>query len=141
MPVEGWNTPFQLHFWDGVSNLLVDIVTTLTGSYTRNAQVLHRNHRNQHPALPERLSRCRRNTTGTTSQNRANIRLSFNFVDTAILNGVVTSGGNPVSDVNIVLEGTIYSTVTDTNGAYNFPTCNPELTPSPPVKSVMRLSL
>ena len=130
MPVEGWNThPFSAPFlWDGVSNLLVDIVTTLIpGSYTRNAQVYYTETTGTNTSLrfQSDSADAAGNTTGTTSQNRANIRLSFNFVDTAILNGVVTSGGNPVSDVNIVLEGTIYSTVTDTNGAYNFPYVQP----------------
>jgi hypothetical protein len=44
LPIAGWNThTFDTPFtWDGTSNLLVDIVTTLIpGSYTQNASVYY----------------------------------------------------------------------------------------------------
>lgn len=80
-PVTGWNnhvltTPFV---WDGVSNVLVDIITTLIpGDYTQNASVFYSvtgpltslRYQNDSVAANTAL-------TGTTSANRANIRFTM----------------------------------------------------------------
>ncbi len=130
LPVDGWNThTFSAPFiWNGTSNLLVDITTTMIpGTYTRNAQVYYTATTGVNTSLRYQsdTTDASSSTTGTTSVNRANIRLSFNFQGMGTINGVVTSGGNPLADVNIVLQGTVFSCVTDVNGAYNFPYVQP----------------
>ncbi|HOQ78369.1 MAG TPA: carboxypeptidase regulatory-like domain-containing protein, partial [Candidatus Cloacimonas sp.] len=92
MPVNGWNvhtftTPFN---WDGASNLIVDIVTTLiTGSYTQNASCYYSTTsfnsslRYQSDSVDASTS-----LTGTVSTNRSNIQ----FVMAPI---IVTNPPNP----------------------------------------------
>ncbi|MBW6514321.1 MAG: choice-of-anchor D domain-containing protein, partial [Candidatus Syntrophosphaera sp.] len=62
---------------------------------------------------------------GTLSGTFAKTSFSFVTSGFAALQGVVTSGGNPVADVSIVVDGTTYSTVTAFNGAYSFPFLQP----------------
>ncbi|MBP7309720.1 MAG: carboxypeptidase regulatory-like domain-containing protein, partial [Candidatus Cloacimonetes bacterium] len=54
-------------------------------------------------------------------------KTSFTFVTSgfAELEGVVTSGGNPVADVNISIDTTALTDVTDAAGAYGFPFVQP----------------
>jgi hypothetical protein len=54
-------------------------------------------------------------------------KTSFSFVTGgfAALNGTVTSGGNPVADVDIVINTTTYATTTNVLGQYNFPFVQP----------------
>lgn len=73
LPVAGWNThTFSTPFvWDGTSNILVDIVTTLIpGSYTQNASVLY---------------------TVTTGVNTS-LRYQNDTVDAGTYTGTVTTG-------------------------------------------------
>ena len=129
-PVNGWNvhtlsTPFV---WNGTQNLLVDIVTTMiTGSYTRNASVYYTPTTGTNTSLRYQSDStdASSSTTGTTSVNRANIRLFMNIVGMASLNGNVSSGGNPVADASVVITGTIHSTLTDALGNYSFPFVEP----------------
>lgn len=50
-------------------------------------------------------------------------RASFSFVTQGLaqLNGTVNSGGNPIPEVNVVINGTSYATQTNAAGAYIFP--------------------
>ena len=54
-------------------------------------------------------------------------KTSFTFVTSgfAALQGTVTSGGNPLADVNISINATTMSDVTDAAGAYGFPFVQP----------------
>ncbi|HHV36528.1 MAG TPA: choice-of-anchor D domain-containing protein [Candidatus Cloacimonetes bacterium] len=81
MPVNGWNTHvFDTPFiWDGQSNIIVDIATDIIpGSYTQNASVYY---------TSTTYNSCLRfqsdsvsgmdGTSGTASNNRANIKLLY----------------------------------------------------------------
>gem|GEM_PF-2984286 len=59
--------------------------------------------------------------TGSTSTNISNITLYIMPGGLGELSGVVTSGGNPVSDVQISLSGTAQSGLTDASGHYSIP--------------------
>jgi hypothetical protein len=98
VPLAGWNvhtftSPF---FWNGASNLLIDICTDLIpGNYTENASVTYTPTtdptclRYQSDSSPASSA-----TTGSTSVNRANARLFMTVSDMGSLTGVVSSGGN-----------------------------------------------
>jgi hypothetical protein len=85
LPVAGWNThTFSTPFtWNGTSNLLVEIVTTLIpGSYTQNASVYYTattgtntSLRYQNDTLDAGIA-----TTGATSVNRANLMFNMTAV-------------------------------------------------------------
>ena len=130
LPVTGWNThalstPFQ---WDGVSNILVDIFTSLIpGAYTQNASVYYTATTGVNTCLRYQSDTVEASTatTGTLSVNRANIRISMSVVGMGALNGVVSSGGSPVADADVVIADTIHSTQTDALGQYNFPFVEP----------------
>ena len=124
LPTTGWNvhtftTPF---FWNGASNLLIDICTDLIpGNYTENASV---------PYTPTSYPSClwfkndtqsaSSATTGTTSTNRANARLFMTISDMGSLTGVVSSAGAPLEGASVTVIGTVFHTVTAANGVYNF---------------------
>jgi len=124
LPTAGWNvhtftTPF---FWNGASNLLIDICTDIIpGTYTQNASV---------PYTPTSYPSCLRfqsdtqpassGTTGTTSTNRANARLFMTISDMGSLTGVVTSAAAPLEGASVTVIGTVFHTVTAANGVYNF---------------------
>ena len=126
MPVEGLNmhtfdTPFV---WNGVDNILVDIITTIIpGDYTQNAGVYYTETPGTYTSLRYQSdsSPAANATTGTRSRNRANIRLFLNVSGMGSLSGTVTSDGVTVPDVNIQINDTLYSTATDVLGQYNFP--------------------
>jgi len=126
LPVNGWNvhtfeTPFV---WNGVDNILVDIVTSLIpGSYTQNASVYYTATTGTNTCLRYQndSSPAANATTGTTSVNRANIRLFLSVSGMGSLSGTVTSDGVAVPDVNVQINDTIYNTVTNALGQYNFP--------------------
>lgn len=130
VPVEGWNfhtfsTPF---LWDGSSNLLVDIVTTLIpGNYTENASVYYTATTGMYTSLHFQNDTVDASTspTGTATLNRANLRMGMVFGGLAALNGNVFSGGSPVEGVNIAIDGTTYHTLTDALGYYSFPNLLP----------------
>lgn len=92
MPVVGWNThTFSTPFvWDGTSNILVDIYTTLvTGNYTRNASVYYSSTTfNSALRYQSDSSDAGSATTGTTGTNRSNIRFNMEAL-------VVTDPPNP----------------------------------------------
>ncbi|MBW6516667.1 MAG: carboxypeptidase regulatory-like domain-containing protein, partial [Candidatus Cloacimonetes bacterium] len=79
LPVDGWNhhtfsTPFN---WDGVSNILVDVVFDLIpGSFTQNASVYYTATTGTNTALRYQSDTlpADQSTTGTLSVNRANIQ-------------------------------------------------------------------
>jgi hypothetical protein len=126
LPIEGWNvhafdTPF---LWNGIDNILVDIITTIIpGDYTQNASVYYTTTPGIYTCLRYQSdsSPAANATTGTRSRNRANIRLFVNVSGMGSLGGLVTSDGVVVPDVNIEINDSIYSTVTDVLGQYNFP--------------------
>ncbi|HQB98472.1 MAG TPA: carboxypeptidase regulatory-like domain-containing protein, partial [Candidatus Cloacimonadota bacterium] len=125
MPTNDWNlhvfsNPF---FWDGASNLLVDIVTDLIpGSYARNALVYHTSTtynsalRYQSDTTPADAA-----TTGTTATMRANARFFMLVDDMGSLTGTVTTGGSPLEGVLITVDETVFSTITAANGTYTLP--------------------
>ncbi len=94
MPVAGWNThTFTAPFaWDGTSNIIVDIITTLIPvAYTQNASVFYT------PTTFQSSLRYQNDTlsaadatTGTLSPNRANIRFNMPSL-------VVTNPPNPAN--------------------------------------------
>ncbi|WP_044279130.1 carboxypeptidase regulatory-like domain-containing protein [Candidatus Cloacimonas acidaminovorans] len=92
MPVTGWNvhnftTPFN---WDGASNLLVDIVTTLiTGNYTQNASCYYSTTTfNSSLRYQSDSTDASSSATGTVSTNRSNMQ----FIMAPV---VVTNPPNP----------------------------------------------
>ena len=125
MPTTGWNvhaftTPF---FWDGASNLIVDVVTDIIpGNYTQNASVYHTSTtynsalRYQSDSSPADAA-----TTGTTATMRANARFFLLVDDMGSLTGTVTTGGSPLEGVLITVDETVFSTITAANGTYTLP--------------------
>lgn len=125
MPTNDWNlhvfsNPF---FWDGASNLLVDIVTDIIpGSYARNALVYQTTTpfasalRYQSDSSPADAA-----TTGTTATMRANARFFLLVDDMGSLTGTVTTGGSPLEGVLITVDETVFSTITAANGTYTLP--------------------
>jgi len=123
LPTVGWNvhsftTPFV---WNGASNLLIDICTDLIATYTENASVTY---------TPTTYPSCLRfqsdsspassATTGSTSVNRANARLFMTVSDMGSLTGVVSSGGNLISNATVKIIGTVFQTNTSGDGSYFF---------------------
>ena len=122
MPVAGWNThTFSTPvYWDGASNLLVDIVTDLfTNTYTQNASVYY---------TPTALNSSLRNQsdsagaadalTGTATVNRANIRFNMAALDITDLNALSITGPatpNVNSTVNYSVSIKNYSNVALSN--------------------------
>jgi hypothetical protein len=129
LPSTGWNTHnFSTPFvWDGSSNIIVDIVTDLIdGQYTQNASVYYsgagftsslRYRSDSSPAINA--------TTGTTSSNRSNTLFLITTPNMGSLSGSVTENGLPLPNVTINIENTVYSTLTDASGAYDFPYAPP----------------
>ncbi len=126
LPVVGWNvhtftTPF---IWDGVSNILVDIVTSLIpGPYTQNASVFFTPTTGVNTALrfQSDTAPAINATTGTTSVDRANTRFIMQIGGMGSLSGVVSSTTrNPLAGATVTVVGTVHSTTTNANGQYNF---------------------
>nr|MDK2850164.1 hypothetical protein [Candidatus Cloacimonadota bacterium] len=125
MPTNDWNlhnfdTPF---FWDGASNVIVEIVTDLIpGNFTENASVYHTSTpyisslRYQSDSSPAVNS-----TTGSTASLLANIRFFMIVEGMGSLNGTVTAGGSPLEGAEIVVENTVFSTISGADGSYNIP--------------------
>jgi hypothetical protein len=125
MPEVGWNMHvFDAPFvWDGTSNILVDILTDLLpGNYTQNASVYYTPTANvsclryQSDSSPASEA-----LTGTTSSNRANTRFYLTVDDMGSLTGTVTENGVALPNVNIQIDETVYSAVTNASGVYTFP--------------------
>jgi hypothetical protein len=124
LPEVGWNlhvfsAPF---FWDGTSNVIVDILTDLIpGAYTQNAGVYFT------PTAYVSALRYQSDsvaadtaTTGTTASNRSNTRFYLNVEDMGSLTGTVTENGTPLRNVVISIGETVFSTTTNNSGVYNF---------------------
>jgi hypothetical protein len=62
---------------------------------------------------------------GTLSGTFPMTSISFLTTGYSVLNGTVTSGGNPLADVNVVINTTTHSTTTNVAGGYNFPFVEP----------------
>jgi hypothetical protein len=62
---------------------------------------------------------------GTLSGTFPMTSISFLTTGYSVLNGTVTSGGNPLADVDIVINGTTNATTTNAVGGYNFPFVEP----------------
>ncbi|MBW6515226.1 MAG: choice-of-anchor D domain-containing protein [Candidatus Cloacimonetes bacterium] len=121
LPVNGLNnhtftTPFE---WDGVSNILVDILTDLIpGSYTQNASVLNAAYgfnsslRYQNDTLPADAA-----LTGTTSVNRTNMQFMVQLMEPDFLNDMAAVA---ISGPDVVNVGSPYTyTVTVRNVGEN----------------------
>ncbi|HPL23479.1 MAG TPA: carboxypeptidase regulatory-like domain-containing protein [Candidatus Cloacimonadota bacterium] len=97
MPVVGWNThTFTTPFvWDGTSNILVDIYTSIIpGTYTQNASVYYSTTAfNSSLRYQSDSSDASSATTGTTSTNRSNIRFNMNALE-------VTNPPNPAQIIS-----------------------------------------
>lgn len=82
LPIEGWNThTFDTPFtWDGTSNLIIDICTTLIpGAYTQNASVYYTPTTGTNTCLryqSDTQPACLTTTAGTVSVNRANMQIT-----------------------------------------------------------------
>ena len=125
LPQNGWNmhvftNPF---IWDGASNVIVDILTDLIpGGYTRNAGVYYTPTTNssslryQSDSSPADAA-----TSGSLSVNRANTRFYLNVEDMGSLSGVITENGNPLNNVTVTIEETVFTATSDITGAYSFP--------------------
>jgi len=125
MPTNDWNlhvfsNPF---FWDGASNLLVDIITDLIpGSYARNALVYQTTTpfasslRYQSDTTAADTA-----TTGNVYSERANARFFLLVDDMGSLSGTVTSGGAPLADATIAVEGTVFTANSAADGTYTLP--------------------
>lgn len=127
LPEVGWNyhnfdSPF---IWDGTSNILVDIVTTMIDeAYTQNASVPYTPTSGTYTSLRYQSNTVDAETataTGSRSYNRANIRFGQNTAGMGSLQGVVSCGAEPVDGVLVVVHDTIYSTITSLLGEYIFP--------------------
>ena len=127
MPELGWNVHIfdAPYIWDGTSNILVDIVTTLIPeAYTQNASVYYTPTSGTYTCL-----RYQSNTTdaetstsnGTRSYNRANVRIGQNVSNMGTLQGVVTCGTEPLDAALVVVNDTIFNTITTPLGEYAFP--------------------
>ena len=130
VPVAGWNmhSLSQPFFWDGVSNILVNIHTTvIPGSYTQNASVYYTPTTGVNTSLRYQSDSVDAGTyaTGTLSANRANVRFTMVIEDMATLNGTVSSEGSPVAGVHININESIFQTTTNSQGQYNFPYVQP----------------
>ncbi len=116
--MHSFTTPFV---WNGASNFLIDICTDLIATYTENASVTY---------TPTTYPSCLRfqsdstttssATTGSTSVNRANARLFMTVSDMGSLTGVVSSGGNLISNATVKIIGTVFQTNTSGDGSYFF---------------------
>ncbi|MCB5234303.1 MAG: carboxypeptidase regulatory-like domain-containing protein, partial [Candidatus Cloacimonetes bacterium] len=124
MPVNGWNLhPFsEPFFWDGASNIIVEIVTDLAAAVGRyasspyTATSFNSSLRYQSDSVV-----AEGYATGTVAANRTNMRLFMDLGEIGSLRGTVTSIGFPMGDVNISIEDTVWSQTTLANGTYNFP--------------------
>ncbi len=88
-PENGWNThQFSTPFvWNGYSNLIVDIITTMVSTYTQNASVYYTPTTGVNTSLRYHSDTVDAGsaTTGTPTVNRANIRLGLYASNTPIL--------------------------------------------------------
>jgi len=110
MPVEGWNThtfttPFN---WNGSSNIIVDIVTTLIpGAYTQNAGVFYSTTTfNSSLRYQSDTVDAVTSLTGTTYLNRPNIRFNMPAL-------VITNPPNPANLVSPANGATLVSLFTN----------------------------
>lgn len=102
MPIIGWNThqlttPF---IWDGSSNLLVDIVTSMIpGNFTQNASVYHTETTGTNTCLRFQSDSVDASTatTGTASVNRANIRIINQAIDPPNPVSIVSPADNAIN--------------------------------------------
>jgi hypothetical protein len=125
MPVNGWNLhvfsePF---FWDGASNLIVEVVTDLIpGDWTQNASVFHTTQsyasalRYQSDSSP-----ASGGTTGSVASLLANARFYMVIEGMGSLSGTVTAGGTPLAGATIEVEDTVFGTVSGADGSYTIP--------------------
>ena len=125
MPTNDWNlhvfsNPF---FWDGASNLLVDIVTDLIpGDWAQNALVYQTTTpfasslRYQSDSTAADTA-----TTGSVYSERSNARFFMIIDDMGSLSGTVTSGGAPLADATIAVEGTVFTANSAADGSYTLP--------------------
>ena len=111
MPTVGWNThTFTTPFvWDGTSNILVDIYTSIIpGDWTQNASVYYSTTAfNSSLRFQSDSGDASASTSGTTSTNRSNIRFNMNALE-------VTNPPNPAlitspadGAVNVVTTATL----------------------------------
>jgi hypothetical protein len=105
------NRPYDANYYSSSDNFQAQTVGT-----TR-ARKLYSDSTTYDPLNPS--------AAGTLSGTFA--RTSFTVVTSgfAALNGTVTSSGNPVADVDIVINATTLADVTDAAGAYGFPFVQP----------------
>ena len=123
LPNVAWNIHNfdEFFFWDGTSNLIVEIVTDMvTGSYTRNALVYYSS-----TSFASSLryqsdsSNGSTGTSGSTTSTRSNIRF-FMLPDGVgnVTGTVLGADGNPLAGVQVDMDIRLYSAVTDAQGEF-----------------------
>ncbi|NLO44878.1 MAG: choice-of-anchor D domain-containing protein, partial [Candidatus Cloacimonetes bacterium] len=124
MPEVGWNmhgftTPF---IWNGTDNIIVEIITDVFQStYTQNASTYYSVMPfNSSVRFQSDSAAGDTGVTGTVSVNRTNARIYMVIDDMGSLSGTVTENGQPVPNMLITVEDTVFSTTTNQNGAYSF---------------------
>ncbi|MDD4224025.1 MAG: carboxypeptidase regulatory-like domain-containing protein, partial [Candidatus Cloacimonetes bacterium] len=105
------NRPMDTQYFSSSDNFLAQEVGT------NRARKLQSDSTTYDPAAPS--------AAGTLSGKFPMTSFSFVTSGFAALNGTVTSGGVPVADVDIVIDGTQYATITNVLGQYNFPFVQP----------------
>jgi len=101
------NRPWDTQYFSSNDNFRAQTIGT------NRARKLYSDSVTYDPAAPS--------AAGTLSGTFAMTSFSFSTSVWGSLNGTVTSGGTPVSGVNIVIDGTTSHTQTNAAGAYNFP--------------------
>ncbi|MCK9584506.1 MAG: carboxypeptidase regulatory-like domain-containing protein [Candidatus Cloacimonetes bacterium] len=125
MPTAAWNLHnlIEPFFWDGASNLLVDISTDMIpGSWTHNALVALTP--TSYPSSLRFQSDSANGSTGTTGSvlnSRSNIRFFMMLEDMGSLNGTVTAGGSPLEGAEIVVANTVFTALSGADGTYTLP--------------------
>ena len=124
IPVNGWNVhsfsePF---YWDGVSNLIVDVVTGLAPANGGNASVYYSTTTfNSCVRYQHNTTNAAGYATGTVSANRSNMRFYMDVEEIGSLTGTVSSAGQPLQDVQVSIADTQWVTHTGSDGIYTFP--------------------
>ncbi|MDD3235487.1 MAG: carboxypeptidase regulatory-like domain-containing protein [Candidatus Cloacimonetes bacterium] len=125
MPTAAWNmhsliAPF---FWDGTSNLLVDITTDMiAGTWTHNAMTtMTPTAYNSSLRFQSDTANGSTGTTGTAAMDRTNVRFFMLLEDMGSLSGTVSVSGTPLAGATVKVEGTVFETTSGADGTYSMP--------------------
>ncbi|MFW5628454.1 MAG: carboxypeptidase regulatory-like domain-containing protein, partial [Candidatus Cloacimonadaceae bacterium] len=124
MPAVGINMHYfgEPFIWNGLDNLLVDIVVDRNYAGYGNAIVNHTETTyNSSLGYQGNISSGVDASTGTAINKRPNTILHIISEKLGSVAGVVMAVGEPLEGVEIKLEGTQWQTITDANGYFRFP--------------------